>query len=82
MRDLDWRGRIRDIPLRELYSFAETLDGGNMGMGIYPNSQFIHVDFRAPGEPSYRWTDWSGHDSGKPRRKSTGRTQPARKPVS
>jgi uncharacterized protein YcbK (DUF882 family) len=77
--------RIKDVPIRELYEFAQTLDigvanEGALGVGIYPTSQFIHVDFRAPGEPSYRWTDWSGHDSGK--RKSPGRTQPARKPVS
>ena len=77
--------KIKDVPIRELYNFAETLDvgvenEGALGVGIYPTSQFIHVDFRAPGEPSYRWTDWSGHDSG--RRKSPGRTQPARKPVS
>jgi uncharacterized protein YcbK (DUF882 family) len=77
--------RIKDISIRELYDFAQSLDigvanEGALGVGIYPNSQFIHVDFRAPGEPSYRWTDWSGHDGGK--RKSPGRTQPARKPVS
>jgi uncharacterized protein YcbK (DUF882 family) len=77
--------RIKDVPIRELYNFAQTLDvgvanEGALGVGIYPTSQFIHVDFRAPGEPSYRWTDWSGHDGGK--RKSPGRTQPARKPVS
>lgn len=75
--------KIKDVSIRELYAFAETLDvgqGGALGIGIYPVSQFIHVDFRAPGEPSYRWTDWSGHGGGK--RKSPGRTQPARKPVS
>lgn len=77
--------RVKDVSIRELYNFAETLDvgkddAGALGIGIYPTSQFIHVDFRAPGEPSYRWTDWSGHSSGK--RKSPGRTQPARKPVS
>lgn len=77
--------KIKDVPIRELYEFAQTLDvgvanEGALGVGIYPTSQFIHVDFRAPGEPSYRWTDWSGHDSGK--RRSPGRTQPARKPVS
>jgi uncharacterized protein YcbK (DUF882 family) len=77
--------RIKGVAIRELYNFAETLDigvenEGALGVGIYPTSQFIHVDFRAPGEPSYRWTDWSGHDSGK--KKSPGRTQPARKPVS
>ncbi len=77
--------RIKDVPIKELYEFAQTLDvgvanEGALGVGIYPTTQFIHVDYRAPGEPSYRWTDWSGHDSGK--RKSPGRTQPARKPVS
>jgi uncharacterized protein YcbK (DUF882 family) len=77
--------RIKDVSIRELYDFAQTLDvgvanEGALGVGIYPTSQFIHVDFRAPGEPSYRWTDWSGHDGGK--RKSPGRTHPARMPVS
>lgn len=75
--------KIQDVSIRELYDFAETLDVGEgdaLGIGIYPTSQFIHVDFRAPGEPSYRWTDWSGHDNHK--KKSPGRTHPARKPVS
>ncbi|HEX7836702.1 MAG TPA: DUF882 domain-containing protein [Kofleriaceae bacterium] len=75
--------KIKDVSIRELYTFAETLDvgqGSSLGIGLYPVSQFIHVDFRAPGEPSYRWTDWSGHGGGK--KKSPGRTQPARKPVS
>src|ERR1051325_2065218 len=62
--------RIKEVSIRELYDFAQTLDvgvenEGALGIGIYPNSQFIHLDFRAPGEPSYRWTDWSGHDGGK-----------------
>ena len=75
--------RIPDVSIREMYSYAETLDAGNMGIGIYPTSDFIHVDFRAPGEPSYRWTDWSGHSGGGKKAKSkTNRTQPARKPVS
>jgi uncharacterized protein YcbK (DUF882 family) len=83
--------RIKGVPIRELYSFAEGLDVGKdnegaLGVGLYPTSQFIHVDFRAPGEPSYRWTDWSGHDSGKSRTrtksKTLNHTQPARKPVS
>jgi uncharacterized protein YcbK (DUF882 family) len=77
--------RIKDVSIRDLYNFAETLDvgkdaGGALGIGIYPTSRFIHVDFRAPGESSYRWTDWSGNDRRK--KKSPGRTQPARKPVS
>jgi hypothetical protein len=28
-----------------------------MGIGKYPRGGFVHIDFRAPGEPSYRWTD-------------------------
>jgi len=81
--------RIKDVSIREMYTYAESLDGGNMGIGIYPTSGFIHVDFRAPGEPSYRWTDYSGPNGKgkksqkkKSKKKSTGRTQPARKPVS
>ena len=72
--------RIPGVPLYTLYHFAETLDAGGMGMGVYPTGQFIHVDFRAPGEPSYCWTDYSGHGGAKPH--STGRKYPARKPTS
>jgi uncharacterized protein YcbK (DUF882 family) len=76
--------RIKDVSIREMYKFAESLDAGTMGIGIYPNSGFIHVDFRAPGERSYRWTDYSGPNSKskKKSKKSGPRTQPARKPVS
>jgi uncharacterized protein YcbK (DUF882 family) len=78
--------RISGVSIKELYKFAESLDAGGMGVGLYPTSGFIHVDFRAPGEPSYRWTDWSGPNSGKKKHKKskkTGpRTQPARKPTS
>ena len=75
--------RIPGVSIREMYKFAESLDAGGMGIGLYPTSQFIHVDFRAPGEPSYRWTDTSGPGSGKRhKKKSTHRTQPARKPTS
>lgn len=79
--------RIKGVSIYDMKAFAETLDAGNMGIGIYPTSQFIHVDFRAPGEPSFRWTDWSGPGGGssrhhKSKKKSPGRTQPARKPVS
>jgi uncharacterized protein YcbK (DUF882 family) len=69
---------IPGIATSELYKFAQTLDCGGMGIGIYPNSGFVHVDYRAPGEPSYRWVDYSGHGGSKP----THRTQPARKPTS
>ncbi|MDX2092792.1 MAG: DUF882 domain-containing protein [Kofleriaceae bacterium] len=77
--------RIKGATIREMYAFAESLDVGNMGIGLYPTSNFIHVDFRAPGEPSYRWTDRSGPGNGKKgkkTKKSKNRTTPARKPVS
>lgn len=83
--------KIPGVSIREMYKFAETLDAGGMGIGIYPTSGFIHVDFRAPGEPSYRWTDTSGPNSGKKKKKGqkskkkkkpSHRTQPARKPTS
>jgi uncharacterized protein YcbK (DUF882 family) len=76
--------RIPGVSINEMYKYAESLDAGGMGLGIYPTSQFIHVDFRAPGEPSYRWTDYSGHGGGSSHKKSrpSGHTQPARKPTS
>ena len=76
--------RIPGVSINEMYAYAESLDVGGMGLGIYPTSQFIHVDFRAPGEPSYRWTDYSGHGgpSKKTKQKATGHTQPMRKTAS
>jgi uncharacterized protein YcbK (DUF882 family) len=74
--------KIKGVSIKEMYKYAESLDGGGMGVGIYPVSGFIHVDFRAPGEPSYRWTDTSGPGSGKDKRKKPYRTNPARKPTS
>ena len=75
--------RIPGVSIREMYDFAESLDAGGMGIGIYPTSGFIHVDFRAPGEPSYRWTDRSGPGSGSSKaKKPTGRTTRAKKPTS
>jgi uncharacterized protein YcbK (DUF882 family) len=76
--------RIPGVSIKQMYKFAESLDGGGMGIGIYPKSGFIHVDFRAPGEPSYRWTDHSPPGSSKKskKKKPSHRTQPARKPVS
>lgn len=58
---------IPTVSYRELYAFATTLDRGGMGIGRYPRGSFVHVDFRAPGEASYRWTDThgSGGDPGK-----------------
>jgi len=77
--------RIKGVSIKEMYRYAESLDAGGMGVGLYPTSGFIHVDYRAPGEPSYRWTDTSGPDHDKKsskKKKSTNRTQPARKPTS
>jgi uncharacterized protein YcbK (DUF882 family) len=75
--------RIRGVSINEMYKFAESLDAGGMGVGLYPVSGFIHVDYRAPGEPSYRWTDTNGPGQGNGKRKKPShRTQPARKPTS
>jgi len=52
--------RVDGVAFSDVYQFAQTLDTGGMGIGKYPNSKFVHIDFRAPGEKSYRWTDYSG----------------------
>src|SRR5262245_13216938 len=77
--------RIKGVSINAMYKFAESLDAGGMGVGLYPVSGFIHVDFRAPGEPSYRWTDTNGPGQGNERdrkKKPSHRTHPARKPTS
>jgi uncharacterized protein YcbK (DUF882 family) len=79
--------RIKGVSIRELYDFAESLDMGGMGIGIYPNSGFVHVDYRAPGDPSYRWVDRSYPDGeGKATAKRDTRSKPrtvrARRPTS
>jgi uncharacterized protein YcbK (DUF882 family) len=74
--------KIDGVTPRQLYEFAESLDGGGMGIGIYPHSGFIHVDFRAPGDPSYRWVDLSGHSASRKHKRGTHRTTRATKPVS
>jgi uncharacterized protein YcbK (DUF882 family) len=61
-----FKGRATDIRIagvspKKIEAFAETLDRGGMGIGIYPRSQFVHIDVRSP--PSYRWTDWSAPGS-------------------
>ena len=56
--------RIPGVSTKELYKFAESLDSGGMGIGIYPRGKFVHVDFRAPGAKSYRWTDTSPRGAG------------------
>ncbi len=78
--------RVPGVPSRELADFVETLDGGNMGIGRYPTTGFVHVDFRAPGTKSYRWTDYSSSESRrkKPKKhKRPNRPSPRKKrPVS
>jgi uncharacterized protein YcbK (DUF882 family) len=49
--------RIAGVAPKKIREFAETLDGGGMGIGIYPRSGFVHIDVRPP--PSYRWVDYS-----------------------
>jgi uncharacterized protein YcbK (DUF882 family) len=53
--------RINGVPAKKIREFAETLDGGGMGIGIYPKSGFVHIDVRPP--PSYRWIDYSAPGS-------------------
>ncbi len=53
--------RIEGVSSKKIEAFAETLDRGGMGIGIYPRSQFVHIDVRSP--PSYRWTDFSPPNS-------------------
>ncbi len=79
--------KLEGVGLRDMHDYAKSLDAGGMGIGIYPHSGFIHLDFRAPGEPSYRWTDYSGPGSSDRARrarakrgKAPGRTSRAKRP--
>jgi uncharacterized protein YcbK (DUF882 family) len=74
--------RIEGVSIKELYEFAESLDTGGMGIGIYPVSNFVHVDWRAPGEPSYRWTDRTGKRNDPGKRPSKSWKPKAKKPTS
>jgi uncharacterized protein YcbK (DUF882 family) len=61
-----FKGRASDIRIagvspKKVQAFAQTLDRGGMGIGIYPRSQFVHIDVRSP--PSYRWVDYSPPNS-------------------
>ncbi len=53
--------RIEGVAPKQVRAFAETLDRGGMGIGIYPVGQFVHIDVRSP--PSYRWVDRSPPNS-------------------
>lgn len=65
--------RIEGVSQRELYEYAESLDPGGMGIGIYPRAGFVHVDYRAPGDPSYRWVDKSPPDGDAPQKQPSAR---------
>ncbi len=54
--------RVEDVSPLQVKKFTETLDTGGMGIGYYPNSQFVHVDVRPA---SFRWIDYSGSGSRK-----------------
>ena len=64
--------RIPGVSIRELRKFAHSLDTGGMGIGLYPRAGFVHVDWRAPGEPSFRWVDRSST-------RKTGGKRPSRR---
>lgn len=69
--------KIPGVSTRKLYEYATSLDAGGMGIGIYPTSGFVHIDWRAPGEKSYRWTDYSGPGGDKkPRRRNSRKQRP------
>jgi uncharacterized protein YcbK (DUF882 family) len=53
--------KITGVSPRKIREFAESLDGGGLGIGIYPTSGFVHIDVRPP--PSYRWVDYSPPNS-------------------
>lgn len=77
--------RVEGVSYREVYAFATTLDVGGdhaMGIGQYPNSEFVHVDMRAPGDVSFRWTDYSGHSPARKTSRPSGHAKVVRKPES
>jgi uncharacterized protein YcbK (DUF882 family) len=49
--------KIAGVAPKKVREFAETLDGGGIGIGLYPRGGFVHLDVRPP--PSYRWIDYS-----------------------
>jgi uncharacterized protein YcbK (DUF882 family) len=56
--------RVDGVKPKILQSYVESLDGGGLGVGIYPRTGFVHVDVRPP--PSYRWIDYSRSDPDAP----------------
>jgi uncharacterized protein YcbK (DUF882 family) len=72
--------RIEGVNYQQVFDFAKTLDPGGMGIGRYTTTLFVHVDFRAPGEPSFYWTDDSGSKKKGSSKKKKSDTPAAPKP--
>ncbi len=49
--------RISGVAPKKVELFAESLDTGGLGIGLYPKGQFVHIDVRPL--PSFRWIDMS-----------------------
>jgi uncharacterized protein YcbK (DUF882 family) len=49
--------RIAGIKPKTIRDYADSIDAGGMGVGLYPRTQFVHVDVRPL--PSYRWIDYA-----------------------
>jgi uncharacterized protein YcbK (DUF882 family) len=59
--------RISGVNPKKVRAFAETLDTGGMGIGLYPRSGFVHIDVRPL--PSYRWIDYSAPNPNAPEKR-------------
>jgi uncharacterized protein YcbK (DUF882 family) len=49
--------RIDGLRPPKIRDYADSLDAGGMGVGLYPRAAFVHVDVRPL--PSYRWIDYA-----------------------
>jgi uncharacterized protein YcbK (DUF882 family) len=56
--------RIAGVKIVKIRDYADSLDAGGMGVGLYPRSEFVHVDVRPL--PSYRWIDYAKSDPDNP----------------
>ncbi len=72
--------RIPGVSPTKVRAFVESLDAGGMGIGLYPRSQFVHVDVRPP--PSYRWVDYSRADPDSPDKRPPRSVKKSAKPTS
>jgi uncharacterized protein YcbK (DUF882 family) len=56
--------RIEGVKIAKIRDYADSLDAGGMGVGLYPRAGFVHVDVRPL--PSYRWIDYAKSDPDNP----------------